>query len=290
MAAGKLADKLAAHLGSTVVRSALAAGGDINQAFRVWLQDGRELFVKTQSATLPGLFLDEARGLAWLAQANALRVPEVLFASEADDEGPGCLVLEWIERGAHARNYAERLGACLARLHRAGAPHFGLDHDNYLASLRQSNQRAERWGIFYAERRIAPLAQRAAERGELPGPLQRRIERLLVRIPALVGDEEPPARLHGDLWSGNVLCDASGAPVLIDPAVYGGHREIDLAMMRLFGGFSETVFAAYQDAWPLSPGHAERVPLYQLYPLLAHVNLFGAAYLSQLSHCIARWV
>jgi len=285
-----LATKLAARMGSSVARSTPAAGGDINQAFHVWLQDGRELFVKTQSAALPGLFPNEARGLAWLAEANALRVPEVLLASEADDDGPACLVLAWIERGARARDYEEQLGTGLARLHRTAAACFGLDHDNYLASLRQDNTPSERWGIFYAERRIAPLTQLAAQRGELPQALLRRLERLLVRIPDLVGDEEPPARLHGDLWSGNVLCDESGAPVLIDPAVYGGHREIDLAMMRLFGGFSEAVFDAYHAAWPLSPGHEERVPLYHLYPLLAHVNLFGSAYLSQVAHCIARWV
>lgn len=285
-----LAAKLAARLGSPVARSTPAAGGDINQAFHVWLQDGRELFVKTQSAALPGLFRDEARGLAWLAQADALRVPEVLLAAEADADGPACLVLAWVERGTRGRNYAEQLGTGLARLHRTAAACFGLDHDNYLASLRQDNTRSERWGNFYAERRIAPLAQLAALRGELPQALQHRLERLLVRIPDLVGDEEPPARLHGDLWSGNVLCDESGTPVLIDPAVYGGHREIDLAMMRLFGGFSDAVFDAYHAACPLSPGHEERVPLYQLYPLLAHVNLFGSAYLSQVSHCIARWV
>ena len=178
-------------------------------------------------------------------------------------------------------------GVGLARLHRAGAPSFGLNHDNYLASLRQENKPANRWGTFYAERRIGSLTERAAERGELPQALRKQIEQLIQRIPDLVGPEEPPARLHGDLWSGNVLCDSAGAPVLIDPAVYGGHREIDLAMMRLFGGFSEAVFDAYDEAFPLSPGHAERVPLYQLYPLLAHVNLFGSAYLPQLSHCIA---
>jgi fructosamine-3-kinase len=282
--------KLAVRLGSPVAHSTPVAGGDINQVQHVRLQDGRELLVKTQRAALPGLFSDEARGLAWLAQAKALRLPEVVFASEADHQGPACLVLEWIERGPRARDYDEQLGVGLARLHRAGAPSFGLEHDNYLASLRQQNGPAERWGTFYAERRIAPLAERAAQRGELPHALQRRIEQLIVRIPSLVGPEEPPARLHGDLWSGNVLCDVQGAPVLIDPAVYGGQRELDLAMMRLFAGFSETVYAAYGGAFPLSPGHAERVPLYQLYPLLAHVNLFGAAYLAQLSHCISHWV
>lgn len=281
-----LSHKLAAHLGSAVLRTTPAAGGDINDVQRVQLQDGRVLLVKTQRASLPGLFSDEARGLAWLAEANALRVPNVIWASEKDELGPACLVLEWIERGARARDYAEQLGVGLARLHRAAAPSFGLDHDNYLASLRQENQPANHWGSFYAERRIGALTERAAQRGELPQALRKQIELLLKRIPDLVGPEEPPARLHGDLWSGNVLCDSAGAPVLIDPAVYGGHREIDLAMMRLFGGFSEAVFDAYDEAFPLSPGHAERVPLYQLYPLLAHVNLFGSAYLPQLSHCI----
>lgn len=282
-----LAHKLAAHLGSAVVRTTSVAGGDINAVQRVQLQDGRVLLVKTQQASLPGLFSDEARGLRWLAEADALRVPHVIWASERDELGPACLVLEWIEGGARARNYAEQLGVGLAQLHRAGAPSFGLDHDNYLASLRQHNQPTKHWGNFYAERRIRPLTERAAQRGDLPHALRKRIEQLLERIPDLVGPEEPPARLHGDLWSGNVLCDTAGAPVLIDPAVYGGHREIDLAMMRLFGGFSEAVFSAYDEAFPLSPGHAERVPLYQLYPLLAHVNLFDSAYLSQLSHCIA---
>jgi fructosamine-3-kinase len=285
-----LSPKLAAHLGSAVVRATPAAGGDINEVQRVQLQDGRVLCVKTQRAKLPGLFCDEARGLHWLAEANALRVPSVILACEADELGPACLVLEWIERGARAPDYAEQLGVGLARLHRAGAPSFGLDHDNYLASIRQENRPANSWGCFYAEQRIGSLTERAAERGELPQALRKQIELLLKRIPSLVGEEEPPARLHGDLWSGNVLCDNTGAPVLIDPAVYGGHREIDLAMMRLFGGFSESVFNAYHEAFPLSPGHAERVPLYQLYPLLAHVNLFGSAYLPQLSDCIAHWV
>jgi fructosamine-3-kinase len=156
--------------------------------------------------------------------------------------------------------------------------------------LEQDNRPSERWGTFYAERRVLALTERALQRGALPRALARRLEQLAERIPGLVGPDEPPARLHGDLWGGNVLCDEQGAPVLIDPAVYGGHREVDLAMMRLFGGFSQAVFDAYHAAYPLQPGHAERVALYQLYPLLAHVNLFGASYLPQVERCIARWV
>jgi fructosamine-3-kinase len=285
-----LAHKLGSRMGSEVVQSASVAGGDIHQVERVRLRDGRTLLVKSQHAELPGVFSSEARGLRWLAEPRALRVPEVLLASEADALGPACLVLEWIASRGRAPDYAEQLGRGLAQVHRAGAPSFGLDHDNYLASLPQPNAASARWGPFYAEQRIGALATRAAQAGELPRALMRRVEQLIARIPALVGPDEPPARLHGDLWSGNVLCDERGAPVLIDPAVYGGQREIDLAMMRLFGGFAERVFEAYGEAFPLSPGHAERVPLYQLYPLLAHVNLFGAAYLSQLERCIAHWV
>lgn len=285
-----LSAKLAAQLGAAVTSGTAASGGDINQAYHVRLADGRQVFVKTHNSAPPGMFRCEAEGLRWLADARALRVPEVLLACDADELGPACLVLEAIQTGRRGGDFAERLGAGLAAMHAAGAPGFGFAHPNYLATLRQDNRACERWGDFYAERRIAPLTQRAAQRGVLPGGLVRKIEQLLSRIPELVGPDEPPARLHGDLWGGNLMCDRHGAPVLIDPAVYGGHREIDLAMMRLFGGFPEAVFDAYRAACPLHPGYAERLPLYQLYPLLAHVNLFGAGYVPQVERCIARWV
>ncbi|MET0388527.1 MAG: fructosamine kinase family protein [Polyangiales bacterium] len=288
--AGALASKLAARLGSPVVHSRAASGGDINTASRVELADGRVLFVKSQTAALPGLFPSEASGLAWLREASALRIPEVHLASDADELGPACLVLEHIQVGRRGPQHDEQLGAGLAALHRAGADHFGLGYDNYLATLTQNNRAAERWAEFYGERRIRPLTERAARQGHLDARLTRRVETLIARLPELVGPDEPPARLHGDLWSGNALCDEHGAPVLIDPAVYGGHREIDLAMMRLFGGFSERVFAAYAAAYPLAPGHTERVALYQLYPLLAHVNLFGSSYVSGVERCVAAWV
>lgn len=285
-----LADKLAACLGSPVVHGAAAVGGDINQAFSAQLADGRKVFVKTQASALPGMFPREAEGLAWLAEPRALRVPEVLHASDADALGPACLVLELIESARPCAQHDELLGAGLAALHRAGAEGFGFGSDNYLATLPQDNRMRARWSELYAEQRIAPLVERARRAGELSAPLTRRLEQLIARLPELVGPDEPPARLHGDLWGGNAIRDEHGAPVLIDPAVYGGHREVDLAMMRLFGGFSERVFAAYQAAYPLAPGHAQRVPLYQLYPLLAHVNLFGASYVSGVERCIARWV
>jgi fructosamine-3-kinase len=285
-----LEDKIAALVGERTVRAEAVAGGDINGAFAVTLASGRRLFVKTHRSPLPEVFVREAEGLAWLAKARALRVPEVIAASDADGRGPACLVLEYIARGAPGARYDEALGRGLAALHRFGAPTFGHDCSNYLATLPQDNTPSSTWPTFYAERRLAPLAERAVGRGVLPVSLAARIARLCVQMDKLTGDPEPPARLHGDLWGGNALAADSGEPVIIDPAVYGGHREIDLAMMRLFGGFSGRVFDAYREAYPLAPGHDERVALYQLYPLLAHVNLFGAGYVSQLDRALRRYV
>lgn len=285
-----LAAKLTKLLGEPVTRLAHAAGGDINEAFLVTLANGRSLFAKTSVNALPQMFVREAEGLAWLAEARALRLPRVIAATEADSDGPACLVLEQIEtqsRGGAA--FDEQFGRGLAALHRHGAPCFGLDRPNYLATLAQDNSPAARWPEFYAEQRLAPLAASAERRGLMPRSLMRRLDQLYRDLPSLAGEPEPPARLHGDLWSGNVLAAISGEPVLIDPAVYGGHREIDLAMMRLFGGFSARVFAAYDEAHPLAAGHDDRVALYQLYPLLAHVNLFGSSYITQLDRALSRY-
>lgn len=286
-----LAAKLSQLLGEPVAELTATAGGDINAAFSVRLASGRRLFAKTHPAAPPGAFLREAEGLAWLAAAGALRVPLVVAASDADVDGPACLVLEQIVLAPrHGPAFDEQLGRGLAALHGHTAPCFGLDRQNYLASLPQDNTPTESWPELYARQRLAPLAERAARLGLLPRTLGLQLEQLYRELPNLTGEPEPPARLHGDLWSGNVLAAHSGEPVLIDPAVYGGHREVDLAMMRLFGGFGPRVFAAYEEAYPLSAGHAERVALYQLYPLLAHVNLFGSSYLAQLQRALTRYV
>ena len=291
-----LAQALGSALGSAVVSARGVAGGDINAAQRVELADGRNVFVKSQMQPPGGMFSCEARGLAWLAEARALRVPEVLAVSDGDAGAPAFLALTWIEPGARGPRWEELLGRGLAALHDAGAEGFGLPYDNWLATLPQDNRAASvpsgtpsaapSWPRFYAERRLLPLLERIARAGHASRALQQGLERVVARIDALCGPAEPPSRLHGDLWGGNALCDARGEPVLIDPAVYGGHREVDLAMMRLFGGFSARCFAAYQEAHPLAHGHEERVALYQLYPLLAHVALFGAGYVGQLERAL----
>jgi fructosamine-3-kinase len=285
-----LQHKLAGLSGEAVARLDPVTGGDINQAFAVTLASGRRLFAKTHRSALPGVFVREAEGLAWLAEAKAVRVPEVIAASDEDANGPPCLVLEHIAIGAPAADHDDKLGRGLAALHRAGAPCFGYSIANYLATLEQDNTPTPAWPEFYAQRRLAPLCARALSRGVLPRALATRLQHVIDHIETFTGDPEPPARLHGDLWGGNAIAADSGEPVLIDPAVYGGHREIDLAMMRLFGGFSRRVFDAYREAFPLSDGAEERVALYQLYPLLAHVNLFGSSYVQQLDRAVSHYV
>jgi fructosamine-3-kinase len=253
------------------------------------LSDGRRVFAKYDVGAAPQRFLAEARGLAWLREAGALRVPEVLAVSPGALSHPPFLVLELLAPGPHAPDYEERLGTGLAALHRFGASSFGFEQDNFIGSLPQANQSAPSWAEFYREHRLAPQLERAESTGSLDLELGRRLQRLFSRLPELVGPEEAPARLHGDLWVGNLLVDGAGAPVLIDPAVYGGHREVDLAMLRLFGGVGPRMFEAYDASYPLQPGHAERVQLYQLYPLLVHLNLFGTSYLPQLERALARY-
>ncbi len=264
-------------------------GGDINEAWRVTLADGREAFVKTRSDAGADEYATEARGLQWLAEPGALRTPRVLEVAEDH------LVLEWVQQGSLSAEGAEELGRGLALTHAAGAPAFGApgaaladEHPQMggpgdtaassFGSLRLPNDLTPDWPTFYAQRRLQPLARIARERDALSERGAHAVEAVCERLPQLVGPPEPPARLHGDLWSGNAMADVEGRPLLIDPSAYGGHREVDLAMLRLFGTPSERIFAAYDDTTPLAEGWEERVELWQLLPLLVHAVLFGGGY------------
>ncbi|HKY38923.1 MAG TPA: fructosamine kinase family protein [Polyangiaceae bacterium] len=286
----ELEKSLRVALGAAVKKARRLSGGDINDAFDVELVSGARVFLKTNRRAPPSMFPAEARGLDWLRGARALRVPEVLAVSSGREGEPCFLVLELLRPAAPQPGFDESLGRGLAELHRFGAPCFGLDHDNFIGSLSQRNETHATWAEFLWSERLEPQLERTVASGKATSRLRAGFERLASRLPNLVGPAEPPARLHGDLWGGNLHIDESGAPCLIDPAVYGGHREVDLAMMRLFGGFSETVFRAYQEAWPLAPGHAERITLYQLYPLMVHVNLFGGGYVDSVERGLARYV
>ena len=287
---GELGQALRYALGASVKHARRLSGGDINDAFDLELSSGARVFLKTNERAQVGMFPAEARGLDWLRAAGALRIPEVLAVSGGRPGEPCFLVLELLTPGPPVDDFDERLGRALAQLHRSGAPGFGLDHDNFIGTLPQRNRVHATWAEFFWSERLEPQLQRAVAAGQASAGMRAGFERLAARLPQLVGPSEPAARLHGDLWGGNLHVDPQGAPCLIDPAVYGGHREMDLAMMRLFGGFDEAVFRAYQEAWPLAPGHAERIELYQLYPLLVHVNLFGGSYAGSVERSLARYV
>lgn len=259
------------------------SGGDINAAYWVALGDRRHAFVKTLDAPPPDFYRREAEGLRWLAEANALRVPDVLAY------GPRFLALEWIEAGPRAGDFDTALGQGLAAMHRCGAATFGGQPDNYIGTLAQRNDARPNWPAFYLECRLAPQVAMAYDRGLRRPALRDGLAAIDRRLDELFGPAEPPARLHGDLWSGNVHTTHHGLPCLIDPAAYSGHREVDLAMMKLFGGFGDATFAAYHEAYPLAEGADDRVPLYQLYPLLTHLNLFGGSYLAPVERILERW-
>jgi len=284
MSGGDVRARVAAVLGVRVTAVRPLGGGDINEAYEVTLADGRAVFAKTNARAPAGMFAAEARGLRWLAEPGVIRIPDVLAVDE------DVLVLEMLRPAARGPGFDEALGRALAALHRAGAPGFGLDHDNFIGRLAQSNTPRPSWADFYRTARLEAQLALAASRGLAGATLRRGFDTLFGKLEALIGPAEPPARLHGDLWGGNLHTDERGAPCLIDPAAYGGHREVDLAMMRLFGGFGPRVFAAYEESFPLADGAPERVALYQLYPLLVHVNLFGGAYLGAVTRALAEYV
>ncbi|MGH3097972.1 MAG: fructosamine kinase family protein [Streptosporangiales bacterium] len=270
---------LAARLLDQPVREVRAVGGGcIGNGARVTLDDGRVVFTKTMPDPPAGIFHAEAAGLRWLAEAHAIPVPEVLTVR--DD----AIALEWVEPGRPTRDTAVELGRALAALHASGAETFGADHPGYIGSLPMDNTPANDWPTFYTERRITPFLRLAVDRGSVAAGDRQAIERAAERCADLAGPNEPPARIHGDLWSGNLHWSAEGPCWLIDPAAHGGHRETDLAMLALFGApHLDVVADAYTDAAsdlgrPLADGWRERVPLHQLFPLLVHAVLFGSGY------------
>jgi len=314
----RIPEAAARAIGSPLAAARPLAGGDINDAWAIELQDGRRAFVKSRARAIAGEYATEAAGLRWLGEVQGgLAVPEVLAVGDdvnagraADPVGrpaltakcavnagqdadpnerpaltrPAFLALSWIDEGRLDARGEEELGRGLARVHAAGAPAFGSPPPGAplgglrLGAIELPAATAADWPSFYAEHRLAPLLRAAADRGALPSGGAAAIESVIERLPELAGAPEPPARLHGDLWSGNVLAGADRRPRLIDPAAYGGHREVDLAMLRLFGSPGARLFDAYTEAAPLADGHEERVGLWQLFPLLVHAVLFGGHY------------
>lgn len=315
---GALATAVRSILGTEVVATQPVRGGCISDARRVELADGRVIFAKSGAGLPEDLLAIEAEGLGWLAEPGAIALPEVLGWSDATresersgtqacvEDGPsssanpvrhvtslepaGVLLLEWVEPGRPQRDTFARLGSGLARLHVTGPSSFGWHRDGFIGSLSQANTPVTSdWPTFWFTRRIQPLATRALEAGSLDGRAASLVERLGGRLGELAGPPEPPARVHGDLWSGNVIVGVGGTPWLIDPAPYGGHREVDLAMLHLFGDPGRAFIDAYEEVAPLSSGWQERLPLWQLEPLLVHAVLFGGGYGAQARAVLERF-
>lgn len=290
-----VAERLAEASGHEVEIAAVTpvGGGSINDAFRVELASsprrgsGRR-FVKCHHGGPAAMFEREAEGLAALAAAGGdspapLRVPGDPLPGAVD--GTAFLVLEWIETGRPGPGFFERFGRAFARLHRLSAEagghggRFGFCHDNWLGSTPQPNGWLGDWVEFWRERRLGHQLRLARANGLSDRALDRLGDRLSARLREWIDlPDEPPCLLHGDLWGGNYLAGERGEPVLIDPACSYGHREADLAMTRLFGGFTPAFYAAYQEEWPLPPGSEPRLEIYELYHLLNHLNLFGRSY------------
>ncbi|MFW5812233.1 MAG: fructosamine kinase family protein [Alkalispirochaetaceae bacterium] len=262
--------------------------GSINQTALLSLSNGESLFLKENSRTHKDLFRAEAAGLEALRAADGPRVPEPRAVFESGSRQ--YLLMEAISPGSRGGDFFERFGSALARLHETNrADSFGFSMDNHIGSTRQNNPWTREWHLFFGEHRLLFQVRLASGAGLADSSMVRGVEQIVAKLPQLLPEPEHPALLHGDLWGGNYMVDEAGEPVLIDPAVYYGHREADLAMTELFGGFTDPFYRAYGEAYPLQPGYRDRVDLYNLYHLLNHLNLFGGGYASSCRSIIRRY-
>ncbi len=281
--------RLEKFLSEPIKSTSSLSGGCIADSRKLLLESGKVFFLKQLRGSSTGAFDAEENGLEELRKSDTVNVPEVVY------KGVDFLLLQWIEAGySKSSSSMEMLGRQFAELHRYRGKKFGFYEDNLLGDSPQSNKPSKEgslnWAEFYAENRLEFQTSLAVKKGYATPELTNLMDNLIKKLPDLIlGTEEEPSLLHGDLWSGNYLIDGSGIPWLIDPAVYYGHREADMAMTTLFGGFSNSFYSAYKSSYPIAPGYAEREPLYQLYHLLNHLNLFGTGYYGQVISILRRY-
>lgn len=281
----RLSHQLDIHV--DVERSIGIGGGSINDAWRIDTNEGR-FFLKTNSGDrFPSMFEAEADGLDRLREVNAIGIPRVL--GHGEDHDTTWLLLEWVESTDHKQEFWKDFGKRLAKLHKHTADRFGLERNNYIGSLVQRNDQESDWAQFFTRQRLEPMLKLARDKRKVEAGMAFRFERLFLQLDQLF-PKEPPSLLHGDLWSGNFVAGPDGSPWLLDPAVYYGHREMDIAMTMLFGGFDQALYESYNAEYPLEAGWKDRVEICNLYPLMVHVNLFGGSYAQQVEAILQRYV
>jgi len=270
-----------------ITSTTAVSGGDINKAAKCRLNNGKTVFVKYHKNAPENMFQAEAKGLELLRKhaPEDVLVPEVLSQPDKKSEA---LVLEWIETGSSDQTTHEKLGRGLAHIHKTTQSNFGLDHDNFIGKLHQSNSEHATWSDFFFQERLEPQIRLAIDRALLTKNEMNLAEHISSKLDSIYPCE-PAALLHGDLWGGNYMVEQSGKPVLIDPAVYFGHREMDIAFTELFGGFPRAFYQAYEEHYPLQPGFEERKDLSNLYPILVHTNLFGGHYARQAKSMLQKF-
>ena len=279
---------LSAKKGSdvSIIKTLPLSGGSINDTLLLKTNSGNYFLKYNQASAYPGMFEQEAIGLELLLKAGEIRVPEVITPGEGGNYS--FLLLEYLDAAGKRNDFWATFGRRLAALHRHSAETFGLDHDNYIGSLKQYNNQHQHWTDFFREERLLVQMEMAGKSGLMSSDMRQAFDNLFKRLEEIF-PKEPPSLIHGDLWSGNYMVDEKGEACIIDPAVYYGFREMDIGMSRLFGVFGNEFYEAYNEAWPMAPGWRERIDICNLYPLMVHVNLFGAGYLGSVENILQRF-
>lgn len=276
------------HLGNrlNITSFEKKGGGSINDAALIKTSEGNFFAKWNRTQGHEGMFKAEEAGLKRLASTQEIKVPKTI--GTAEDPENSYLVMEYLEAGDFGYDFWEIFGTKLARMHTHSAEQFGLPSNNFIGSLPQDNAQRAHWNDFFIENRLQPQLKRAVDQGKADQALVTKFESLYKKLDEIF-PKEKPALLHGDLWGGNFMCTLDQEPAIYDPAVYYGHREMDLAMSRLFGGFDSSFYEAYHEAFPLAPGFEKRADICNLYPLLVHVNLFPGSYIQSVRHILSKF-
>lgn len=279
--------RLKTESSAVVHRIGVVGGGSINDARKVETSKG-SFFAKTNSAKdFPGMFEAEAEGLEFLILHSEFKVPKPVATGVSDEIQ--WILMEYIDHASKNDDYWEKFGTKLARMHRKTNESFGLKSNNYLGNLPQNNSFKSSWAAFFAENRIAPQLKMARDQGLASDQMVKLLEKVISRADKFF-PVEPPAAIHGDLWTGNFTTNELGEATIFDPSAHFGHREMDIAMSKLFGGFDSKFYDAYNREYPLEKGWEERLPIADLYPLLAHLNIFGGTYAYQIMTILRKYV